>query len=149
MWPKPSRIPPHTKTGEKDGVDYFFVNKEAFERGIVNHEFAEYALVYDQLYGTSKKTVQSILDQGNDAILVIENQGAKEVVKAFDSVVLILIVPPSMEVLAKRLANRPNASTDDVQDRLSKAEREIKDMQWYDHTIINDNIDTTSMHWSI
>ncbi|MCB0272563.1 MAG: guanylate kinase [Bdellovibrionales bacterium] len=132
------------REGEKNGVDYYFVTNSDFENAMANDEFIEYANVYGQWYGTSVHTIKNILDQNQDAMLVIENQGAKEVVKKFPNVVLILIMPPSMEELTRRLIQREGSTTQDVEKRLSQAQEEIKAMQWYDHKIVNDHFDKAS-----
>lgn len=130
------------RPGETDGVDYHFVSQQVFESMVKDECFVEYAQVYDHMYGTSKQSIEGILQQGKDAILVIENQGAKEVVKHFDQVALILIKPPSIDALKKRLMTRPGSSSDDIEDRLNKARQELEDMHWYQHVIINNHIDT-------
>jgi len=129
---------------EVHGRDYFFVSRRAFEDDIQKGQFIEHAQVYGNLYGTSKKTIQSIHAQNKDAILVIENQGALELIKHFDHVTLILIKPPSLEVLRERLVGRAKSSTDDIQERLNQAAKEIDEMSWYQHIIINDDIEKAS-----
>lgn len=131
------------RPGEVDGQDYFFVSREQFEKGIQESQFIEHAQVYGHLYGTSKQAIDAIHAQGKDAILVIENQGARELLKHFKHVTLILIKPPSLDELERRLKRRAKSDSDNISLRLKQAQQELKDMSWYQHVLINDDIDST------
>ncbi|WP_353683366.1 guanylate kinase [Thermodesulfovibrio sp. 3907-1M] len=128
------------RPGETDGVDYFFVDKETFEKMISNEEFIEWAEVYGNFYGTSKNVISQLMKQGYDILLDIDAQGAKSIKKLYPESILIFILPPSMEELERRLLQR-NEDKDTIKKRLSKAEEEISQYKFYDYIVINDNIE--------
>ena len=133
-----TRLP---RDGERDGVEYNFTTKENFLKMIENDELLEYVNVFENYYGTSKKWVQEQLDMGNDIILEIDIVGAMNVKKTYDNALLLFIIPPSYEVLEKRLRNRNTDSDDQVRQRLERMEEEIKIMKDYDYFVVNDDID--------
>ena len=108
---------------------------------IENDELLEYVNVFENYYGTSKKWVQEQLDMGNDIILEIDIVGAMNVKKTYDNALLLFIIPPSYEVLEKRLRNRNTDSDDQIRQRLERMEEEIKIMKDYDYFVVNDDID--------
>ncbi|ACI21848.1 guanylate kinase [Thermodesulfovibrio yellowstonii] len=125
---------------EKNGVDYFFVDKKNFEKMIVNDEFIEWAEVYGNFYGTSKKVIFDLIKNGYDILLDIDTQGAKNIRKLYPDSVLIFILPPSLKELEKRLLLR-NEDKDIIDKRLSKASQEISQYKFYDYVVINDSIE--------
>ena len=133
-----TRLP---RDGERDGVEYNFTTKENFLKMIENDELLEYVNVFENYYGTSKKWVQEQLDMGNDIILEIDIVGAMNVKKTYDNALLLFIIPPSYEVLEKRLRNRNTDSDDQIRKRLERMEEEIKIMKDYDYFVVNDDID--------
>lgn len=133
-----TRLP---RDGERDGVEYNFTTKENFLKMIENDELLEYVNVFENYYGTSKKWVQEQLDMGNDIILEIDIVGAMNVKKTYDNALLLFIIPPSYEVLEKRLRNRNTDSDDQIRQRLERMEEEIKIMKDYDYFVVNDDID--------
>lgn len=133
--PRPSEVP---------DTDYHFVSDEAFASLKDRGALVEHARVYDHWYGTSHQTVQDIMDQGKDPVLVIEQEGARNVKAHFPHVVCVLIVPPSLSVLRDRLEKREKGKSDDIEDRLSKARQELLGMGWYDFVIINDDMEQAS-----
>lgn len=133
-----TRLP---RDGERDGVEYNFTTKENFLKMIENDELLEYVNVFENYYGTSKKWVQEQLDMGNDIILEIDIVGAMNVKKTYDNALLLFIIPPSYEVLEKRLRNRNTDSDDQIRQRLERMEEEIKIMRDYDYFVVNDDID--------
>jgi guanylate kinase len=133
-----TRLP---RDGERDGVEYNFTTKENFLKMIENDELLEYVNVFENYYGTSKKWVQEQLDMGNDIILEIDIIGAMNVKKTYDNALLLFIIPPSYEVLEKRLRNRNTDSDDQIRQRLERMEEEIKIMKDYDYFVVNDDID--------
>ncbi len=128
------------RAGEKDGVDYFFVSEEKFKKMIENNEFIEYAKVFDKFYyGTSKKQVYSILEQGKDVIMDIDVQGAYQIMQKGElRFTSIFIIPPSLEELRKRLINRGRDSFSEIEKRLNTAKNEIKYLMHFDYIVIND-----------
>ena len=133
-----TRLP---RDGERDGVEYNFTTKENFLKMIEDDELLEYVNVFENYYGTSKKWVQEQLDMGNDIILEIDIVGAMNVKKTYDNALLLFIIPPSYEVLEKRLRNRNTDSDDQIRQRLERMEEEIKIMKDYDYFVVNDDID--------
>lgn len=129
------------RPGEVDGRDYWFVEDEAFDRMVDSGEFLEYAGVYGRRYGTSKKDLEALLDQGWSVILEIDVQGAARVRQALKGGVYIFILPPSLEACEKRLIARGKDSPEDIRKRLKIAEEEIKKAPSYDYLIVNDELD--------
>ncbi len=126
---------------EREGREYFFLSKEEFEEKIKDGKFLEYALVYDNYYGTPRDYVEDILNQGYDCILEIDPQGAMQIKEKMEDAVFIFIAPPSMEELKKRLTFRGTEKPEEIAKRLGNAEREFKNMPNYDYVIINDKIE--------
>lgn len=130
------------RPGEKNGVHYHFVSENVFSQMEKSGQMLEWATVYDRSYGTSKKEIERILKKGSDAILVIENEGAQAIKKLFPRSVFILILPPSMKELKKRITNRKHAE-DDIEHRLQNAAREIRGLAWYDYVVMNKDLDVS------
>jgi len=129
------------RPGEVDGRDYWFVEDEAFDRMVEAGEFLEYAGVYGRRYGTSKKDLESLLDQGWSVILEIDVQGADKVRQTLKGGVYIFILPPSLEACEQRLISRGKDSPEDIKKRLKIAEEEIRKAPLYDYLIVNDELD--------
>ncbi len=127
---------------EKDGVNYFFKREDEFNNMVVSHSFLEHANVFGCQYGTPKDRVLSRLEQGKNVILEIDVQGAMQVKKNFPEAVLIFIMPPSQEELAKRLRGRGTETEAQIEKRLSTAKEEIGQSEEYDHIVVNDDLDT-------
>jgi guanylate kinase len=128
------------RAGERDGVDYHFVDAQAFDRMIEQKQFAEWAEVHGQRYGTSAAWLRSQMDLGIDVILDIDYQGAYQVRGrlAEDLPVLVFVIPPSFEVLKERLAARRTESEARIAQRLRTAEEELRHVHLYDYVVIND-----------
>ena len=130
------------RTGEADGINYFFVSVDSFKAMIEANEFLEYAQVYDNYYGTNINTIKKFLATGKDIILEIDWQGAQQIHKMFNDAVLIFILPPSLEVLAQRLSARNTDSREVIEKRLSLAMSDISHAPEFDYLIVNDNFET-------
>ena len=129
------------RAGEKDGVDYIFVNHDEFTRMINQGELLEYVRVFDNYYGTSRQGLQNTIDSGQDVILEIEVKGAARVREFFPDSVLIFILPPSGEELKRRLQKRGSESEQSIAERLSRLEFELSQVElYYDFLIINDDL---------
>ena len=111
---------------EKDGVDYHFLSPENFVKGIENGDFFEYAKVHDRYYGTSKKAVYEALEKGDDLILIIDVQGAAQLALSLPEARFVFILPPSLEVLARRLRDRGTDSEDVIKRRLAANKQKIQ-----------------------
>jgi len=126
------------RQGEREGVDYFFVDRPTFMRIVERGEFLEWAEFNGQLYGTSREFVQEQLEAGRDVILDIEVQGARQVKAKVEGAIAIFVLPPSFEELKRRLTARMLESDDMIRRRLEIAKQEIRYYRDYDYIIIND-----------
>lgn len=127
---------------EKEAIDYFFKTTEEFQKLKNADEFLEYAEVYGNFYGTPKKYVNEVLENGNDVLFDIDHQGAQQIKhKLSDQVVSIFIVPPSIEELRVRLESRGQDSDDDIEKRLKLAEEVISHSHDYDYVVVNDDFE--------
>ncbi|HSX38531.1 MAG TPA: guanylate kinase [Chlamydiales bacterium] len=127
------------RPGEIEGRDYYFVSVVEFKKMAATGEFYEYAEVFGNYYGTSKKIVEGQLKQGNHVILVIDTQGAR-ILKKILHAVYIFIRPPNFEELKKRLHGRKSESHESIETRLSWADEEIEASKNYDYVIVNENL---------
>ena len=126
---------------EQDGVDYYFLKKEDFEKKIKEDYFLEYAKYTDNYYGTPKAHIMEKLDNGIDVILVIEIQGAKTIKELLPETVLIFIMPPTEKDLLKRLVGRKTESKDKIISRFERAYQEINEVSKYNYVVVNDKLD--------
>ncbi len=126
---------------EVEGRDYYFISTEEFERKIKANEFLEYAKVFNAYYGTSKRMVEEKRKQGKHVVLVIDTQGAFQVMEQTECV-SIFFTPPGIEELKRRLFSRKSESEDAIEHRLSWAEREIAASKKYNYCIVNDHLET-------
>ena len=130
------------REGEVNGVDYFFVTKEEFEKDINNGDFLEYAKVHDNYYGTSLKPINKALAEGKLVIFDIDVQGHEIVRTKLNSIVTsVFITTPSLEVLETRLNSRNTDSIEIIEKRIKNAKGEVEYFQDYDYLIINDNLE--------
>ena len=127
------------RPGEQDGVNYYFVSVDQFEKMIDSNELLEYAKVFDNYYGTNINTIKSFLATGKDIILEIDWQGAQQIRKMFNDAVLIFILPPSLTILAERLKNRNTDTSEIIEKRLSLAQEDISHAKEFDYIVINDD----------
>jgi len=129
------------RPSEKDGLDYHFVNRDAF-MSIQQQQpsgFLEWAEVHGNLYGTSREEVERHLQAGRDVVLDIDVQGAKQVLKAVDPVT-VFITPPSLVELARRLRGRGTESEENLALRLDNAKKELSQRDRYDYLVVNDHL---------
>ena len=128
------------RPGEKPGVDYIFLTKEEFEKGIEEGRFLEYANVYGNYYGTPRDQVERNLEEGYDSLLVIDVQGAFKVKRIYPDAVSVFLLPPSLEELKRRMIGRGYRDKN-AQVRLETAKGEIPCAKRFDYIIINDFVD--------
>lgn len=129
------------RTGEVDGVNYNFVDRETFEAMIGRGEFLEYAQYVGNYYGTSLKVIEEKRDAGIDVLLDIEVQGAAKVRAKCPDAVMIFLMPPSFEELSCRLHGRGTDSEEVIAGRLQKAREECREVIHYDFLVVNDEVD--------
>ncbi len=128
------------RSGEVDGVNYFFKTKDEFQQMIADGEFLEWASFCDNFYGTPIKYINDMLDSGVDIVLEIETVGAMKVREKCPDAVMIFVLPPSMSVLRKRLTERGTEDSDVIEKRLSVAKDEISLSAKYDYILVNDKL---------
>lgn len=130
------------RTGETDGVEYFFKSREEFEQMIADEALIEYAQYVGNYYGTPRAYVEEQLDAGKDVILEIEIQGALKVKQRFPDTLLLFVTPPSAEELKNRLVGRGTETMDVIESRLARALEEAEGIEEYDYLVINDVLST-------
>ena len=126
------------RNGEVHGVNYFFIEKEEFTKMIENGEFLEYAQIYDNFYGTPKAAIIECLEKGQDVILEIEMQGARQIKEVYPEGV---VLPPSLEELKSRIVGRGTETQEEIEKRFSCAFEEINQIVNYDYFIVNEDIE--------
>ena len=129
------------RKGERNNVHYTFVNESMFKRMIKKGDFAEWAVVHGNLYGTSLSRLRELNKKGYDIILDIDIHGAMQIKKSYENAEYIFILPPSMSVLKKRLLGRNTDSGETIAKRLKNAREEIRHYKDYDYVIKNDILD--------
>lgn len=133
-----TRLP---RPGEKDGVHYYFLTKEEFEKKIEDNEFLEYAEYNGNYYGTPKSGILDKLNQGIDVLLVIEIQGALKIKEMIKEALFIFILPPTMAELRRRLIGRKTEDREKVIKRFKTAYNEINEVTKYNYVVINDELE--------
>ena len=123
---------------ERDGIDYHFISKQDFKKGIHKGRWAEWAEVYGNYYGTSAEFIEKSLSSGCDILLDIDVQGTLQILKHYPDSVTIFIMPPSMNALRKRLEIRGSDSQAVIEKRLFNARKEMTQKKIYRHIIVND-----------
>ena len=129
------------RQNEEEGVAYFFLDEDAFNKKIDEGNFLEYANVFGNLYGTPKDWVVSTISQGFDVVLELDVQGAIQVKNSYPDAKTIFIIPPSYQDLKTRLVNRDQDSEETIENRLSEAKQEVLSGKDFDYLITNDNFD--------
>lgn len=134
------------RPGEIDGVHYYFVTRETFDQMVTQGRFLEWAEVYANRYGTSKKHIRNTLNQRHHALMDVDTQGAASIRRVSKGATFIFIAPPSLEELARRLKNRGTESDEALALRLSKAQEELSHQDLYDYIIVNHELEASIDH---
>lgn len=129
------------REGEQNGREYYFVTRDEFKELIAQDGFLEYAEYVGNFYGTPKKPVFDMLEQGIDVFLEIELKGFLQIKKAYSECVSIFVIPPSFEELKLRLQGRGTESEEVVRERLKTAENELLNRHLFDYIVVNDDVD--------
>ncbi|EKD42213.1 MAG: hypothetical protein ACD_73C00262G0002 [uncultured bacterium] len=129
------------RAGEFEAKDYYFVTKDQFDQMVKSGDFLEWAQVYDNFYGTSKKTLYDYLSKGQGVIVDVDTQGAQSIKEKVPESVTIFIQVPTLKELEKRLIDRRRDPPEVLQKRLKQATHEENQKDQYDHVIINDNLE--------
>ncbi|HEX2579313.1 MAG TPA: guanylate kinase [Rhabdochlamydiaceae bacterium] len=133
------------RSGEKEGKDYFFLDKKSFEDKIQKGQFLEYAKVFGEYYGTSGEFIKKTQAEGKHVVLVIDTQGALTLQKQFQgkaAPIFIFITPPSLAELKERLNKRQTENPQSMEERLAWAKHELEMVHHYDYHIVNDDLAT-------
>ncbi|PIP67890.1 MAG: guanylate kinase [Candidatus Omnitrophica bacterium CG_4_9_14_0_2_um_filter_42_8] len=130
------------RPGEKDGMDYIFIEKPEFLKRQKRKEFLEWAKVFEEYYGTPKKHILHMLKRGSDVLLSIDVQGAMKIKRLGLDAVNIFILPPSLAMLKERLVNRSTDSRQAIRQRLNIARKEIACSRKYDYIIVNNRLES-------
>jgi guanylate kinase len=141
FWVSISATTRSPRSGERDGVDYFYISEEEFSRRITGNEFLEWAEFAGNKYGTPANQVLEKLKSGFNVILEIEIDGARQVRKSLPEAQLIFIAPPSWEELVKRLEGRGTDSDERRAERLALAQEEMAAQSEFDYVVVNDQLD--------
>ncbi|MFQ5877210.1 MAG: guanylate kinase [Acidobacteriota bacterium] len=134
------------RQGERDGVDYRFIDREEFERRRRMGEFVEWASVGGQLYGTAAAAIREATARGRDIVLDIDTQGADSIRRLISDAVLVFIMPPGKEALRERLLGRGTENEAALGDRLRLARGEIDKSGRYDYIVVNDDLEVAYDH---
>ena len=128
------------RQGDLEGKDYYFLSEKDFKEKIKREEYVEYATIFGNFYGTSKEEIKTKHNNSN-LILELDWQGAYAVKELFDDAKLIFLVPPSLDDLKQRLIKRNLDSSEEIENRLSEAKKEISKSEMYDYLVLNDDFD--------
>ena len=129
------------RRGEEEGVDYHFVDRAKFEQMVANEEFAEWAEVHGNRYGTTVEAVQQALGGGRHVLFDVDYQGGRQIKAKFETeAVLVFVLPPSLQELERRLRQRATDAPDVIERRLKKAHEELKQYGLYQYLIVNDEL---------
>jgi guanylate kinase len=130
------------RLNEVEGIDYFFINKEEFEKKIHNDEFFEHAKIFDNFYGTSRDSVNELLKKKNNVLFDIDWQGTQQLSKFKElKLIKIFLLPPDKKELENRLFQRNQDNIDIISKRLKAYDSDVHHWADYDHVIINDNLE--------
>lgn len=129
------------RPGERDGVDYHFLAVPEFEARVARGEFAEWAEVHGNRYGTLRAAIERVMGEGKHVMMDIDVQGARQLRAAFPEAVTIFVIPPSVEVLVARLLGRKSESPEALALRLRNARTELLEASRYQHVVVNDDLD--------
>ncbi len=130
------------RPGERDGIDYIFIEKDEFLKRKKKNEFLEWAKVFDEHYGTSKRHIKHLLAKGQDVVLNIDVQGAMKIKKLKMRSVYVFIMPPSVSMLKERLVSRSTDSKKEIAKRLKLVKKEMSYMSRYDYVVVNNKLES-------
>ena len=129
------------RPGETDGIDYFFISDEEYQKLVAEDAFVEHATVHGHSYGTLKSQVEEKMEKGLNVVLDIDPQGARSVMASCPDCVSIFLLPPSYESLRQRLYGRNTDDPKEIERRLGNARGEIEQVHLYQYVVVNDNLE--------
>jgi len=127
--------------GEREGIEYHFVDREEFETKVAAGELAEWAEVHDSLYGTPRMELDAAAERGEHVVLDIDVQGARQIRKSVADVTLIFVLPPSVGIMMARLTGRGTEEPAKIARRLRSAMVELQALPAFDYVVVNDDLD--------
>ncbi len=127
---------------ERDGVEYYFVDRSRFERMAAAGQFLEWAVVHGEMYGTAREEVERILATGRDVLLDIDVQGGLQIKQNFPRSLLVFLLPPSLDELLRRLRGRATENEQQISRRLRTAIGEMEACRKYDFFVVNDRLES-------
>lgn len=128
------------REGEVDGRDYVFLTRESFKQGLADGRFVEYTEFNGNLYGTLRENLTTLLAQDKVVMLVIDVEGSAQIRQTFPNAIHVFVLPPTREALRARLSGRGTECPDDIEERLSIAEKEVGRLESYDYLVVNDEV---------
>ncbi len=129
------------RTGEKEGIDYFFVTEKQFRAKVKKKAFVEWARVHGHYYGTPKSYLRKVINSGRDIVLDIDVQGGSSIRKMYPEAVMVFIMTPSFRELERRLRARNQDTEAVIRFRLKNARKEVKELPRYDYLVVNDDLE--------
>jgi guanylate kinase len=129
------------RKGERNGMDYEFMTREGFQAMVDRGEFAEWAEVHGNFYGTPRRMLEQATARGEFVVLDIDVQGARQIRAEFPDALLVFVIPPSAEVLVSRLTKRGTEADQEVVRRLRNARKELARVTDFDHVVVNDDLE--------
>lgn len=133
-----TRLP---RKGEKDGVDYHFIEKKKFEKLLESDQWAEWANVHGNFYGTSRSFIEKKIEEDRDVLLEIDIQGTRQIMTQYPESITIFVAPPTWTDLETRLKSRGTDPDEVIERRLTDAKKEVNCRKIYQHMIVNDNLE--------
>ena len=130
------------REGETEGVDYYFITPEEFDRWVAEDAFLEYVQYGENRYGTPRSEIPRLLGQGKIAVLIIEVTGAGNIKRSIPEAVTVFLAPPSLKTLEQRIRKRGDTSEEELRRRMKIAKKEMKHKSEYDHCVVNDDLET-------
>lgn len=129
------------RRGERNGIDYHFLDREEFEKGVSEGYFAEWASVHGRMYGTPRSELDEAARRGEHVVLDIDVQGARQIRDSVPDSVLIFVLPPSVDIMMARLTGRGTEEPADIVRRLRSALDELQAVPEFDYVVVNDDLD--------
>ncbi len=129
------------RVGEEDGVNYFFIDENEFQKDVENNKFLEHAYVHNNYYGTPRDFVLNEIEKGEIVLLEIDVQGAMQVKKNYKNVVFVFLLPPTMAELKNRITKRGTETPEDINRRFKNAFEELNFVGEYDYFVVNDKVE--------
>lgn len=133
---------------EVDGIDYHFLSPEAFDNGVQDGAFLEWAEVYGNRYGTLRRPIETALSQGQSVVLDIDYQGAAQVMRQFPEAIPVYVLPPNLDTIEARLRNRRSDSEEVIQKRMAEIHIQLQHCARFEYLVVNDVLEIAVTQFS-